>query len=47
MGYPESSPDMSYSKVKQRVFDCEHHFYETAESFTRQLPAQHQILHVP
>ena len=41
MEYPEFSPDMSYSQVKHRVFDCDHHFYETAESFTRHLPKEY------
>jgi len=33
--YPKYSNDMNFSEFEHGVFDCDHHFYETADSFTR------------
>jgi predicted TIM-barrel fold metal-dependent hydrolase len=40
MEFVHYSPDMSFTEVPYRVFDCDQHFYETTESFTRYLPAE-------
>lgn len=42
MEYPKFSTDMAYSEVGHRVFDCDHHFYETADAFTRYLPSEYE-----
>jgi predicted TIM-barrel fold metal-dependent hydrolase len=34
-------PDMSFTELPYDVFDCDFHFYETADSFTRHLPKEH------
>ena len=31
IAYPSYSPDMGFSTFGHRVFDCDHHFYETAD----------------
>jgi predicted TIM-barrel fold metal-dependent hydrolase len=41
MDYPKHSPDMAYSAFPGPVFDCDHHFYETADAFTRYLPDEY------
>ena len=41
MEYPKYSNDMSFSQFDHKVFDCDHHFYETADSFTRYLPSEY------
>jgi predicted TIM-barrel fold metal-dependent hydrolase len=38
MDFSAYEPDMTYTDAGLRVFDCDMHFYETAESFTRHLP---------
>lgn len=42
MEYPDFSTDMTFSQFEHRVFDCDHHFYETADAFTRYLPKEHK-----
>jgi predicted TIM-barrel fold metal-dependent hydrolase len=42
MEFVHHSPDMTYTEVPYRVFDCDQHLYETVESFTRHLPAEHR-----
>lgn len=42
MEFVHHSRDMTYTDVPHRVFDCDQHLYETAESFTRYLPAEHR-----
>lgn len=44
MEYPIHSEAMSYSDFGGPVFDCDFHFYETADAFTRYLPAEHSKL---
>ena len=41
MEYPIHSNEMTYSDFASPVFDCDFHFYETADAFTRYLPAQY------
>ena len=41
MEYPTYSQDMTYAAFDHPVFDCDHHFYETADAFTRYLPKEH------
>jgi predicted TIM-barrel fold metal-dependent hydrolase len=41
MEFAEYSPDMSFTGFDHPVFDCDMHFYETAESFTRYLPKKY------
>jgi predicted TIM-barrel fold metal-dependent hydrolase len=38
MEFTPHAPDMSYTELPYPVFDCDFHFYETADSFTRYLP---------
>jgi predicted TIM-barrel fold metal-dependent hydrolase len=38
------SPEMTYTELPYEVFDCDFHFYETADSFTRYLPGEYQGL---
>jgi predicted TIM-barrel fold metal-dependent hydrolase len=38
MEYIQHSPDMSYTEVPYRVFDCDMHLYEGLDAFTRYLP---------
>jgi predicted TIM-barrel fold metal-dependent hydrolase len=38
------SPDMTYTELPYEVFDCDFHFYETADSFTRYLPKAYEGL---
>jgi predicted TIM-barrel fold metal-dependent hydrolase len=42
MEYPVYSPDMTFSQVKHRVFDCDFHLYEAADAFTRYLPEEYK-----
>ena len=43
LDYPTHSADMEYSVFEGgRVFDCDHHLYETADAFTRYLPEEHK-----
>jgi len=44
MEYRRHSPDMSYSDFGHPVFDCDFHFYEGADAFTRYLPSEYQGL---
>jgi len=39
--YPNHSNEMHYSDFASPVFDCDFHLYETADAFTRYLPAQY------
>jgi predicted TIM-barrel fold metal-dependent hydrolase len=41
MEFVHHSPDMSYTEVPHRVFDCDQHLYETAEAFQRYVPEAH------
>ena len=38
------SPDMTFTELPYKVFDCDFHFYETADAFTRYLPKEYQGL---
>ncbi|MGE0881399.1 MAG: amidohydrolase family protein [Acidimicrobiia bacterium] len=38
--FQDYSPDMEFTSFDHPVFDCDFHFYETAESFTRYLPKE-------
>jgi len=42
MEFVHYSPDMSFTEVPYRVFDCDQHLYETTESFTRHLPDEYR-----
>jgi predicted TIM-barrel fold metal-dependent hydrolase len=42
MEYIQHSPDMSYTEVPYRVFDCDMHLYEGVDAFTRYLPEEYQ-----
>lgn len=44
MEFQQYAPDMTYTKFDAPVFDCDMHFYETAESFTRYLPKEYRGL---
>ena len=44
MEYRRYSPDMSYSDFAHAVFDCDFHFYEGVDAFTRHLPSQYKGL---
>ncbi len=44
MDFSSYDPDMSFTEAGLRVFDCDMHFYETAESFTRYLPDRYSHL---
>ncbi|MCB1005596.1 MAG: hypothetical protein KDB35_15535, partial [Acidimicrobiales bacterium] len=44
MEYTPYAPDMSFSDFDHPVFDCDFHFYEEADSFTRYLPEQYHGL---
>ena len=44
MEFQQYSPDMTYTGFDHPVFDCDMHFYETAESFTRHLPKEYKGL---
>ena len=37
-------PDMTFTELPYKVFDCDFHFYEMADSFTRYLPKPYQGL---
>ena len=41
MEFAPDSPDMEFTDIGHPVFDCDFHFYETAESFTRYLPKEY------
>jgi predicted TIM-barrel fold metal-dependent hydrolase len=41
MEFIHHNPDMSYTEVPNRVFDCDQHLYETAEAFQRYVPKQY------
>jgi predicted TIM-barrel fold metal-dependent hydrolase len=42
MKYPVHSNEMGYSEFGHPVFDCDFHFYETADAFTRHLPEKYK-----
>jgi predicted TIM-barrel fold metal-dependent hydrolase len=42
MEYARYSPDMTFSDFGHPVFDCDFHFYEGADAFTRHLPEQYR-----
>ncbi len=44
MEFTPYSPDMEFTDIGHPVFDCDFHFYETAESFTRYLPKEYSGL---
>ena len=44
MEFTRYSPDMTYTELPYEVFDCDFHFYETADSFTRYLPKEYEGL---
>ena len=44
MEYSSYSPDMTYADYEHPVFDCDFHFYEGADAFTRHLPAAYKGL---
>lgn len=44
MEYRRYSPDMTYTDFDHPVFDCDFHFYETADTFTRHLPSKYKGL---
>jgi predicted TIM-barrel fold metal-dependent hydrolase len=44
MDFSQFSPDHEYVSFPEPVFDCDMHFYETAESFTRHLPKEYSGL---
>ena len=44
MDYREHSADMSYSACDYPVFDCDFHFYEGVDAFTRHLPSEYKGL---
>lgn len=44
MEFTHHSPDQKYTDFNHPVFDCDMHFYETAESFTRYLPKEYEGL---
>ena len=44
MEFTPWSNDMEFTDIKTPVFDCDFHFYETAESFTRYLPKEYSNL---
>ena len=44
MEYRRYSPDMSFTDFSQPVFDCDFHFYEGADAFTRHLPSAYKGL---
>lgn len=41
MDFIHHSPDMTYTEVPNRVFDCDQHLYETAEAFQRYVPKEY------
>ena len=44
MEFTPFKPDMEFTDIGHPVFDCDFHFYETAESFTRYLPQEYSGL---
>ncbi len=44
MEFQQYSPDMTYTERPYPVFDCDMHFYEEADSFTRYLPNEYKGL---
>ncbi len=44
MEFHPYSPEMSFTELPYKVFDCDFHFYETADSFTRYLPKEYARL---
>ncbi len=44
MEYTRYSPDMTFSDFGHPVFDCDFHFYEGADAFTRYLPDEYKGL---
>ena len=42
MEYRRYSPDMSFTDFAHPVFDCDFHFYEGVDAFTRYLPIQYK-----
>jgi predicted TIM-barrel fold metal-dependent hydrolase len=44
MEFTPFKPDMEFTDIGHPVFDCDFHFYETAESFTRYLPKEYSGL---
>ena len=44
MEFQQHSPQMTYTERPYPVFDCDMHFYEEADSFTRYLPKQYHGL---
>ena len=42
MEYRSYSPEMTYTDFDHPVFDCDFHFYETADTFTRHLPSKYK-----
>lgn len=44
MEYKRYSPQMSFSEFGHPVFDCDFHFYEGVDAFTRHLPAAYKGL---
>jgi predicted TIM-barrel fold metal-dependent hydrolase len=44
MEYPTYSDDMGFTSFDHPVFDCDFHFYEGADAFTRHLPQQYKGL---
>ena len=44
MEFHQYSPDMTYTERPYPVFDCDMHFYEEADSFTRYLPNEYKGL---
>ena len=42
MEFIHHSPDMTYTELPNRVFDCDQHLYESADAFTRYLPERYK-----